>query len=282
MAGAATAEVIDPTATEGAGTGAAGEGTKQPVVDPAKQPAVVKQPETPEKLELGVIEKNGKKFISMPYEDFKDRVRKSTTSELKKLFGTSDPKAILAIKTQYEEFKADAEKRQREEMTDRQKIEADRDKALSAKDVAERRAERARARVRDWKTDRVVTRAMNEHVHPDKLDFAVAMFRTELLGMSRRKADKLVGHEAEWFKSFVEKHPEMGKSAKVAPVSSSPRLKPKKLKTNGIDPKKAGKKPSATEPNRAGGKLVKDMTPTELRAYAQENGIKLPADMRLL
>jgi len=290
MAGESTADVLDPTAQGGSATPpVAGGAAAKP---PATPPVAEQQPPGADggdvgELEPGITEKGGRKFISMPYDSFKSRVSKMARSqnkadqkELIKMFGTADPKALAAIKKQFDEFKADADKRQREEMTDRQKLEADRDAAVSAKEVAERRAERARDHVRIARTDQHVNRAASEHVAPEKTEMALAMFRVALMGMSKRRADKLIGHEADWFKAFVGKNPDCAKGSKTAAAAPVTEPVEKKPASNGISPKKG--KPNATQPNAAGGKAVKDMSASELRAYAAANNIKLPVDMRLL
>jgi hypothetical protein len=233
--------------------------------------------------ELGITEKNGKKFISMPYESFKERVAKSTKKELKALFGTSDKDALVAIKKKYDDFEKEAEERKRAEMSERQKLEADRDAAFSAKEIAERRANRMRDRVVVQKTAQLVERSAKEHVHPDKLEMVLDIFRAKVIGMSRRAADKLVGHEGDWFKDYVAKHPEFARTMSAASEAhEESKHHEKRPASNGIDPRVTGKKPSATQPSSAGGKKVSEMTRDELYAYAREKGVSLPNDMRFI
>jgi|GEM_PF-4246235 len=220
---------------------------------------------------LGVYEKDGKKFIRMPFDSFKERVGKSTKKALKEIFGTSDKDAIVAIKKKYDELEKDAEARKKAEMTERQKLESERDEALTAKQVAERRAERAKNKVQIQKTEQKVTRVAREFVHGDKLDMAMDIFRAKLLGMSRRQADKLLGKESEWFKEFVAKNPDFAKGG--APAEKTEERKPA---SNGIDPKKTSR-PNPNPPKNSTGKNVKDMTKAELAQYAKENGLNIPS-----
>jgi len=235
--------------------------------------------------ELGITERNGKKFISMPYESFKRRTAKATRKELKAIFGTADKAAILATMKKYDDFKKEAETRKRETMSEIEKLKSDNASAISAKDLAERRASRMKEKVAVQKTNQVVERAAKSFVHPDKLEMAAGLFRSELIGMSKRRADKLVGHEADWFKEFAEKHPEFAKGAAATPADGGGEGNhhhEKKPATNGLGPDAAGKKPSATPPSKAGGKLVKDMSRAELNEYARSQGLSVPNDLRII
>jgi hypothetical protein len=250
--------------------------------EPASGTPTQPAPEEPsDDEELATFEKNGKKFISLSQDKFKDRLNKATKKELKELFGTSDRAELLRWKKQFDDFQKEAEERKREEMTERQKIEADKNAALDAQKVAERRADRAVDSLRRAKTEKGVRSAAREYVHGEKIDMAIDLFRAHVLGLSRKKADALVKHEGDWFKSFVETNPDFAKSVKAAPPPSAETAETKTEKTkanNGIAPKE---KP---EPGKAGGtngKSVKNMTPAELREYARANGIKLPADMTI-
>jgi hypothetical protein len=238
-------------------------------------------PEPDDDADLRVTEKNGKKFIQLSQDKFKDRLQKHTKKELKELFGTSDRNEIMRWKKKYDEFEADAEKRKREEMTERQKIEADRDAALSAKEVAERRAARATDYVDRQKTQRKVAAVARDHVHPDKLDMALGLFRLHLSSLSRKKLDALVKDKTawgEWFKDLAVKNPEMSKAGAVKvdePVETKTEKKPA---GNGLSPK------DKPQPDKGGsnGKSVKEMTPAELKAFAASKGIKLSGDMQFV
>ena len=236
--------------------------------------------EVEDSIEEGVYkDKDGKKFIKLSMDQFKARVSKSTKKELKEIFGTSDKAAILAIKKQTDDWTKDAEERKRAEMSERQKLEADRDAALSAQQIAERRADRHRDALRVQKTERKVRQVARDHVSGEKLDIALAMFRTELIGMSRRRADKMIGKEGEWFASFVEKNPEFARGGST--TTSTEVKTEKKPATNSLDPNK--KAPPEPKPSgEQGKKKTKDMSPAELRAYAAENGIKLPSDLKFI
>jgi hypothetical protein len=225
--------------------------------------------------QLGVYEKDGKKFINMPFDSFKERVGKSTKKLLKEIFGTSDKDAIVAIKKKFDDFEKDAETRKKAEMTERQRLETERDAALSAKQVAERRAERARNKVVIQKTEQKVTRIAREHVHADKVDMAMDLFRAKLVGMSREKADKLLGKESEWFKELVSKNPDFAKAGTSATEKTETEPE-KKLANNGIDPKKTHR-PNPNPPKNSTGKNVKDMSKSELAQYAKENGLNIPS-----
>src|SRR5271157_1458769 len=111
------------------GTPAAGEKKPEGAATKATEAATNGAAGDDASVELGITEKNGKKFISMPYDSFKERVAKSTKKELKSIFGTSDQAALLGIKKKYDDWEKEAEARKRAEMSERQKLEADRDAA---------------------------------------------------------------------------------------------------------------------------------------------------------
>lgn len=229
-------------------------------------------PDPDDKDPLGVYEdKTGKKFIKMPYDAFKERLGKSTKKALKELFGTSDKVAIAAIKKKYDELETDAKARQAAEMTEREKLEAEKKELLTGKEIAERRADRMKDKIQVTKTAQKMTKIAREHVHADKLDMALDLFKAAVIGMSKRAADKLVGKESEWFASFVTKNPDFAKAG-----AAEPDPKEKKPMSNGIDPKRAGDKPSSKD-SGAPSKSVKDMTKAELAEYMREKGIKAPS-----
>jgi hypothetical protein len=278
--GAEAAEEKIEIPAEGTVAGGAEGGTKtQPSVDPKVDAGAAGTASEPDDDPLGVSEKDGKKFIKMPFEKFKEKIGKETRKALREMFGTADEKSILAIKKKVDEFEKEAEERKRAELSERQLIERDRDDALSAKEVAERRAARAVDRVERQRVHRKMESIAKGVIASERVDDALVMFRAHVAGLSRKRVDKLKGHEKEWFEEFASKRPEYAKvGTKTAEASETETKDEKKPASNGVDPKKAAK-PPATAPTT---KKVADMSPAELRDYAAKNGIKLPSEMRFV
>jgi hypothetical protein len=279
--GGTQVEAGKPPETKTPATSAKVEG-KDPKQEPGKETTVAtgggESPDLDDD-DIRVTEKNGKKFLSLSQDKFKTRLDKHTKKELKELFGTSDRAEIQRWKKKYDEFEKDAEERKRAEMSERQKLEADRDAALSAKEIAERRAERAQDFVARQKTQRKVASVAKEHVHGDKLDMALGLFRLHLGGLSRKKLDELwkdKGKWGEWFKELTTKNPEFAKAGAPITTEAKPDVetqqhRDKKPASNGIV--KNDKPEPSKEPGK---KSARDMSKSELDAYMRSQGIKLP------
>jgi hypothetical protein len=268
-AGAGGAPVEPPKAPEG------GKQPTLPGITPegAKTEGAPSTPEIDGDLTEGVIEKGGKKFIHLPESKFKDRVAKATRKELRETFGTSDVKEILRWKKQLDEMQAEADKRRREEMTEREKLEEDKKQLTTRAEQAERRAERAQQRVAVEKYERIVTRAAREHVRSDLVDLVTNQFASQMRSSSAAK--QFLGKEGEWFKEFAEKNPEFARGAKPVRESSAqppaPERKPanngnpppttKPAAPKGIPPHLQGKTPKPGQPN--------SMTTQEVAEYAR-------------
>jgi hypothetical protein len=248
----------------------------------------VEAPDPDEGLDEKVTEKNGKKFFTLSERAFGERISKESKKKLKEIFGTSDSAELMRWKKQYDEFQKDAEERKRSEMSERQKLESERDAALSKLEVAERRANAGRDYIERQKTQKRIESIAKEHVHRDKMDLAVAAFRSHLLGMSRHKIDKFArdkGAWGKWFGHLVSKNPELDRSGKPAEAASAPEAAPPKPKlkaTNGVVSKDTPTPDAKASPAGANGKTAMNMSAKELREYAARNGVKIPGDITVV
>jgi len=221
------------------------------------------------------------------------RLRRHTSAELKKRFGTDDPDTIKAKLDKLAQMEADEEKRKQQEMS-----EVEREKDLRAK--AEARAAQAEARARAVAEDRVfekqdtfLSRVAGKHIDEDYIEAELQRFakhlRQEYPGKDGQKQlDKMTPKQIEtmagkFFEERVKAKPRLSKGYEMTlreqiekEVKEGQKAKAKVPITTGA---KEGKPPeksddAAGQPKTFAPGKPNSYTDAEAKAKMRELGVR--------
>ena len=273
--GAAAAKAIDDKANAAAATAAAaskadGE-TKVAPHDKADKKAEPKAAakKAKEDDEDDDPEPDDKGMVTLPYKSFIRRVARMTKRELMKNFGTDDVESIVKDREELKALRADKDKRDRDAMSEKQKLEADLKVATEKYEAAELRAEAAETRVMVRETHRDLEKLCGTYVEDEDVDDVLSRLKTYM----RKHKDEITKtkHAEAWVKDFVAKHPKYAKGAAAAETKEGEpdKKEPKKIAaTTGGDKRPDGKAQGAPGPKHA-----MQMSKEELRAALAKNGL---------
>lgn len=212
-------------------------------------------------------------WVHMPMRTFLKRVSRMNKRDLKKHFGHDDIELVVKEREELKILKTEKEERERKEMSERQRLETDLKKERDLREVAEKKAEDAEARVLARTSDKELVSAALKYVdHEDAEDLLdkLARFVTKNPRAIRKPKDADA-----WIKAYVAEHPKWAKGSADKGGAEEKKGEEKARRKVEVDTTGGGNKqaPPARPP---GQKAVKDMTKAEATAYARSLGITLP------
>ena len=209
---AALGDVAQATANSAHAT----EPTAKAEPEPAKPAVSAKTDDDDDELkpdEKGMLD-------AMSFKSFMRRVDRLSKKALKELFGTSDLEAIAKERGELTELRSYRESVEREKLTEREKLAADKAAAEKRAEEAERRAEEVEMRAEVKETEGTLRAHVSALVEKEDID--------DLLDKLQRavtKGDVETQEEGlEWLSEYVEKHPKWkkggGKEPEKKPLSN--------------------------------------------------------------
>lgn len=195
-------------------------------------------------------------MVKMPLRDFMRRVSRMTKKEMKKKFGTDDFDAIVAEREELKTLREDRAKREREAMSEKERLEADKKAAEARAQEAETRAERAEESRMAERFENTVSTVAAEYVDKADVDDVLDRLARRIERHPEEFPPGKKGKDAvdSWFKDFVEKHPKYAKGAPAGETKAEEKKADEvkvEQKTKVIDTSIQRNRPPGQKPARA-------------------------------
>ena len=187
-------------------------------------------------------------MLHLPKREFLRKADKIARKTLRKAFGTADLKELSTLKSQWDEWRTQEEERKRAEMTEKEKLTADRDAEKLRADQAIRRMERAKNKVRVQRLERSMVPLAEQYIDPKMSDAAMAKF-SRYLKENPKKARRIYkGGDASIGKWFQELATTNAKYAREGgPSVAPPGALARPPISNGLPPQRRERTPAPTD-----------------------------------
>jgi hypothetical protein len=178
--------------------------------------------------------------------DFKRRLARYTSKQLRDQFGTDNPDEIKAKLAEYEQLKAKQEEQRRASMDETTRLQEDLAREKAARQAAEQARAQLETRIEVSRETRRIKAIASKHVDPSMMEFALPKLAAHLkANYSRAEINRLKDGDIErFFADLAKKNPRFAKAGQPRPATPPP---PRVPVTNGR-PAGAAPRPPAGGP----------------------------------
>lgn len=208
----------------------------------------------------------------MTQQQLNERLERNRRAFFKKNFGVETEDEVQQRLQHWQQLEAQDEQRQREAMTEQQRLQADLKKTQDDLAKTQQLLEREREQVVVQQQQSQIEKLANEYIHPDLVQDASFRLARELAKMDPKQVDKMKETDLRrWFQELAKKSPSFAKPAGTAPAPKRrPAGAPKPTPRAAPAPGAQGSAPTKTfkpgQPN--------SMTRQEAKAEAAKQGIR--------
>ena len=240
--------------------------TQEPSTTVPKTTAPVVAPKPADDDDDDEAHPDDKGVVTLPLEAFKSRIKRATSAELRKLFGTADVAEITAMKKELDDHRASKEEARKKNLDEIARVKEEAAQERAARKAAEARADDLEQSQLASNEDVKIRAISDKYVSPKYYRVASRELRDWLLEEHGDEIEDVTYSQIEkWFKTYASENPEIGIVAeaepKEEPINNGAKDSRPEVPTSG---KGSGKTAAPGQPN--------SMSKQEFTQYKRERG----------